>query len=168
MTHLNSKLLVAALAAALATPALAAGEATFDTRSLTPETALKAAQAALKTCQKAEYNVAVAVADRAGVTQVLIRDRFAGAHTPQTAMGMAWTAASFRTNTSELDAMAYPDDPSYGIRYLPGAVIMGGGMPIESRGVLVGAIGVSGAPTAPENERCAKTGIEAIRESLEL
>ena len=46
-------------------------------KSLTPETALVAAKAALEACRKQGYQVGVAVVDRAGITQVFLRDRFA-------------------------------------------------------------------------------------------
>ena len=62
-----------------AAQAQAQAQATFSIRAMTPETALKAAQAALKSCRGAGYQVAVAVVDRMGVTQVMLRDRFAGA-----------------------------------------------------------------------------------------
>lgn len=52
--------------AALAPLAVAAQSATFATKSLTPETALKAAQSALAKCRADGYQVAVAVVDRAG------------------------------------------------------------------------------------------------------
>ena len=70
---------LAAGAFTLAASAAVADDATFTTRQLTPETALKAAQAALAKCRTDGYQVAVAVVDRAGLTQVLLRDRFAGA-----------------------------------------------------------------------------------------
>src|SRR5687768_16087311 len=89
-----------AVAACLAmAPALAADPATFTVRQLTPETALKAAQAALAACRKNGHQVAVAIVDRGGLTQVLMRDRFAGAHTVEVATNKAWSAVSFRTNT---------------------------------------------------------------------
>ena len=56
---------------------------------LTPETALKAAQAALKKCRDSGYQATVAVVDRMGVVQVLLRDRFAGPHTPDMASAKA-------------------------------------------------------------------------------
>lgn len=56
-------------------------DGTFTSRSLTAETALTAANAALQSCRKQGYQVAVAVVDRAGLTQALLRDRYAGAHT---------------------------------------------------------------------------------------
>jgi uncharacterized protein GlcG (DUF336 family) len=76
--------------------------ALFTTQSLTPETALKAVTAAMAKCRAEGYQVSVAVVDRMGSLQALIRDRFAGAHTPETARRKAWTAASFRTNTTDL------------------------------------------------------------------
>lgn len=168
MQQPTTRLLLIALAMGVSASAWAQDEATFSSASLTPDSALKAAQAALKTCRDAGFNVAVAVADRSGVTQVMLRDRFAGAHTPQTAMGKAWTAASFRSNTTDLIALTQAGTPSAGIRQLSGVVVLGGGMPIESKGSLVGAIGISGAPTGADDDRCAKAGIDAIRVSLEF
>ena len=78
------------------------GQATFNVRILTPETALKAAQAALKKCRDSGYQATVAVVDRMGVVQVLLRDRFAGPHTTDMASAKAYTAVSFRTSTTEL------------------------------------------------------------------
>ena len=37
-----------------------------------------------------------------------------------------------------------------------------GGLPIKRAGEVEGAIGVSGAPTDEENEKCARRGMEAI------
>src|SRR5215211_4123539 len=59
-------------------------------KSLAPAIALDLAQAALADCQKRGYQVAVAVVDRFGVIQVVLRDRYAGPHTPSTASGKAW------------------------------------------------------------------------------
>lgn len=70
----------------LSTSPAQAQEATFSVKILTPETALKAAQAALKKCRDEGYQVAVAVVDRSGLTQVVLRDRFSGVHTPRMAV----------------------------------------------------------------------------------
>jgi uncharacterized protein GlcG (DUF336 family) len=143
-------------------------DATFTVRVLTPETALKAAQAALKSCRDRGFQVAVAVVDRMGVTQVLLRDRFAGPHTPDLAGAKAYTAASFRTNTTELAEATQPGRPASGIRHRPGVAAVGGGLMIEAGGSLLGAIGVSGAPGGREDDACAAAGIAAIREDIEL
>ena len=156
-----------ALALAAAAP-LAVAEASFSVRLLTPETALKAAQAALKKCRDSGFQVTIAVVDRMGVTQVLLRDRFAGPHTPDMAAAKAYTSVSFRTNTSELAAATQPGQPQSGIRHRPGVAAVGGGVMIEASGSLLGAIGVSGAPGGREDDVCAAAGIAAIREDIEL
>lgn len=159
----------AALAALLTVFAPSAmAQATFSTRSLTLETALKAAQAALEACRKGGYQVGVAVSDRSGVTQVFLRDRFAGAHTVDTASGKAWTAASFRIPTTDLAAETQAGRPSSGIRQIPRVIAVGGGLPIEAAGSTLGAIGVSGAPNGAADDACARAGIEAIRADVEF
>ena len=122
--------LMAALAGLLLAGA-AQAEGTFEVKFMTPDTALKAAQAALKICRDAGYQVAVAVVDRMGVVQVMLRDRYAGAHTPRMARSKAWTAVSFRTNTGELAELTQAGKPQSGVRHLPGVAAVGGGMTIE-------------------------------------
>jgi uncharacterized protein GlcG (DUF336 family) len=158
----------AALAALSAITPVRAQDAAYSVRLLTPETALKAAQAALARCRGSGFQVAVAVVDRMGVVQVLLRDRFAGPHTPETATGKAWTAVSFRTTTSELADATQAGKPQSGIRNRPGVVAVAGGLTIEAGGSILGGIGVSGAPGGKEDDACAAAGIAAVRDSLEL
>lgn len=152
---------------ALCGPAAAQTEqATVAFKTLTPETALKAAQAALKKCRDSGWQAAVAVVDRSGTAMVMLRDRFAGAHTPETAVGKAWTTVSFRTSTTELAAQSQPGKPSSGIRNLPRVTAIGGGLMIEGGGQLLGGIGVSGAPGGDNDDVCARAGIAAIADAL--
>jgi len=150
-----------------ATPA-GAQDATYTVKLMTLETALKAAQAALKKCRDDGYQVAVAVVDRMGTTQVILRDRYAGPHTPATARGKAWTAVSFRTNSGELAELTQAGKPQSGVRHRPGVVAIGGGLMIEGGGSLLGAIGVSGGPGGQADEACAAAGLAAIKDSLEF
>jgi len=155
--HLVGALTIYALAGSVQT---GAQESLVTHKSLAPAIALDLAQAALANCQQRGYQVAVAVVDRFGVIQVVLRDRYAGPHTPATASGKAWTAATFRNSTSNLFSISQPGMMQAGIRTLPGMVIIGGGLVVESAGTLVGAIGVSGAPGGDADEACAKAGIE--------
>lgn len=166
MSRMFSAALVLGLA--LVGPGALAQGATHTVRVLTPESALKAAQAALLSCRQQGYQTAVAVVDRSGVAQVMMRDRFAGPHTPDTAINKAWTAVSFRTPTLELARATQAGQPSSGIRQLPRFVAVGGGWLIEAAGSIVGAIGVSGAPTGEADEACAKAGFAAIKDDLEF
>lgn len=152
----------------LLAPPAGAQDALVTYKSLSPEVALDLARAALATCRERGYQVAVAVVDRFGVTQVVLRDRFAGAHTVPAATGKAWTAVTTRTNTGDLVGVTQPGMPQAGMRALPGFVILGGGIVIEAGGSVVGGVGVSGAPGGEADEACAKTGIDAVRDRIEF
>ena len=158
---------LAALLLSVATVATAQ-ESTHSVKLLTPEAALKAAQAALASCRGSGYQVAVAVVDRLGVTQVMLRDRFAGPHTVDFSINKAWTAVSFKTNTSELEKASRPGQSMSGLRHIPRFTSVGGGVTIEAAGSLLGALGVSGAPGGDADEACALAGAKAIADSLEF
>ena len=145
-----------------------AQKATYVVRSMTPETASTAANAAMVQCRSDGFQVAVAVVDRAGVLQVFVRDQYAGPHTVEIASAKAWTAASFRTSTTTLAHETQAGKPMSGLRSNPRVLAAGGGLPIESAGSLVGGIGVSGAPGGEADESCARAGIKAIADALEF
>jgi len=159
--------LAALLAAAFAAPSVAAPLTTSYTTLSTPA-AVTVAQAALADCQRQGYVVAVAVLDRAGTPLVMLRDNLAGPHTPTTAINKAWTAVSFRTSSGELAGLTEAGQPSAGIRALPNVVVLGGGQMIRAKGVLLGAVGVSGAPSGALDDACGSAGIAAIQDALEL
>ena len=157
---------VAAVMSSSATTAQPKLTTSFPT--LTTAAALQVAQAALARCQKDGYTVAVAVVDRGGQPIALLRDNLAGTHTTQTAIGKAATAVSFRTDTTELAAATQAGKAASGIRDLPNVVAVGGGMMIRAKGLLVGGVAVSGAPTGDADDVCAKAGIVAVSDALEL
>jgi len=164
-----STLVAAALISQVGLANLAAAQqATFQIRSLTPETALVAAQAALDACRKQGFQVGVAVVDRAGITQVFLRDRFAGPHTVDVATNKAWTANSFRTSTLTLAADTQAGKSMSGIRGVPRMLAVGGGIMIEGGGSSFGAIGVSGAPGGEADDVCAQAGLKAIADAIEF
>jgi uncharacterized protein GlcG (DUF336 family) len=149
-------------------PSARAEDAIVSYKSMSPDVALELARAVLDDCRKRGFQIAVAVVDRFGVTQVLLRDRFAGPHTPATASAKAWTAVSFRTSTTDLEASTRPGMPQAGVRNIPGVVALGGGVPVEAGGGLIGAVGVSGGPGGENDEACAKAGIVAVQDKLEF
>src|SRR5258706_981592 len=154
------------LALLVAPIAAQAQQGTFETRSMTPETALTAARAALEHCRKAGYQVAVAVVDRAGVPQVMLRDRFAGTHTVRVAIDKAWTAASFRIPTSALAKETQAGMPMSGLRSHPRVLAIGGALPIDGGGAHLGAIVVSGAPGGEADDACAAARIKPISDAI--
>ena len=143
-----------------------AQDALISFKILSPETALKAARGALDRCRGEGYQVTVVVVDRFGVQQVLLRDRFAGPHTPSTATRKAWTAVSFRTDTVELTSLSQSGGAFSGIRHIDNALMVGGGVPVDAAGSIVGGIGVSGAPSGELDDACARAGIAAIEDDI--
>jgi len=169
MLAIRTTLMTAVAAAALAAATPAGAQKMLNSfMTLSLAGAQQAAQAALARCQKDGFTVAVAVVDRGGQPLVMLRDPLAGAHTPQTAINKASTAVSFRTDTTELAETTQAGKPSSGIRQLPNVIAVGGGVVIRAKGSIVGGIGVSGAPGGDSDEACAKAGIAAINDAIEL
>ena len=143
-------------------------EALFSTESMKPEVALDLAKSALEICRAAGYQVAIAVVDRSGLTQVVLRDRFAGAHTVDTATRKAWTAVSFRTATLELGNLVKDEPVMAGLPDITNALVLGGGVPVQAAGNIIGGIGISGAPGADLDHECAEKAIEKIQDFLDF
>lgn len=158
----------ALLATSAAAPARADEDSLVTFRVLAPSLAAELAMATLEACNQRGFQVAVAVVDRFGVPQALIRDRFAGAHTPDTATRKAWTAVSFRSNTLDLVEATGGDSPQSAARDITNALMLGGGVLVEVGGEMVGAVGVSGAPGGAEDQVCAEDGLAQIEDKLPL
>jgi len=166
---LTTRTIILAAALALGAPAAFADDsATVTYKSLSPEVALEAAQAALKQCRADGFQVAVAVVDRFGQPQVMLRDRYAGLPAADTATSKAYTALSFHAATSDLAKSIKSGTMDSGLARLPHVAMLAGGLVIEAAGTLLGGIGVSGAPGGDKDEACAKAGLDAIRDRIDF
>jgi uncharacterized protein GlcG (DUF336 family) len=124
--------------------------------------ASKAVAAAVEKCKKDGYRVSAAVVDRAGVLKALMRGDGAGPHTTDSSSKKAYTAASLRRPTSELADLISKNPALQALRDMNDRIlILGGGLPIEIAGEVVGGIGVGGAPGTHLDDACAQAGIEA-------
>jgi len=160
--------IVLLLASGLTATARADEEVLVTFKMMTPETALTVAQTALRDCRDRGYQVAVAVVDRFGNLQVLLRDRFAGVHTIETARRKAWTAVSFRTDTTVMAEQTQSGKEASGVRFVDQAMMVGGGIVIQGAGSVVGGVGVSGAPGGAADDECARAGIVAVQGDLDF
>jgi uncharacterized protein GlcG (DUF336 family) len=125
--------------------------------------ATKAATAALDKCTKDGYRVSVTVVDRAGILRTMMRADGAGVHTVDSSRKKAYTAASLRRPTSEFAELIVKNPGLQGLRDMnDNILILGGGLPIEIGGEVVGAIGVGGAPGGHLDDACAQAGLDAI------
>jgi uncharacterized protein GlcG (DUF336 family) len=121
----------------------------------------QAVSAALAKCQADKLPfVTVALVDRFGTVQALLRGDNAAEHTIEAAKQKAYTAAAFGAPTSELAKRINGNGPS--IADLPGTLFLAGGVPLKVNGVSVAGIGVGGAPDGALDEACATAGADAI------
>lgn len=131
---------------------------------LTLETAQKIAHAAIVECRKSALQVGVTVIDRGGRPVVVLRDTLAPDLTLDISRQKAYTAMSFNAATSTMEnRFTQP----FSVGKVPGLIFSAGGVPIEAAGNIVGAVGVSGAPTGEQDEKCAKAGVQAVLFDLE-
>jgi uncharacterized protein GlcG (DUF336 family) len=160
---------VVALSLALGAPAANAdNDAIVTYKSLSPDVALEAAQAALKRCRDDGFQVAVVVVDHFGQPQVMLRDRFAGLPAREAATRKAYTALGFHAATSDLAKRIASGQMNPGFAQLPNVAILAGGLVIEAAGAVLGGIGVAGAPGGDKDEACAKAGLDAIRDRIDF
>ena len=138
---------------------------TVAIKRLKMEVALRIAQAAIVQCRKEGVQIAVTVVDRSGHTQVVLRDVLAMDITLTISKQKAHTAMAFNTPLSALQGRF--TNP-FQVPKLDGLIIGAGGIPINIGGAILGGIGVSGAPSGKTDEKCAKAGLEAVREDLEM
>ncbi|MBA5865240.1 MAG: heme-binding protein [Nitrospira sp. CR1.3] len=125
--------------------------------------ASKAVHASVEACKKDGYRVSVSVVDRAGELRAMGRADGAGPHTIDSSRKKAYTAASLRRPTSELAELIGKVPTLQALREMNDNVLMlGGGLPIEIGGEVVGGVGVGGAPGAHLDDACAQAGLDAI------
>lgn len=123
----------------------------------------KAIQASLDACNKDGYRVSVSIVDRSGVLRAMARADGAGPHTVDSSKKKAYTAASLRRPTTELAELINKVPTLQALREVNDQMLMlGGGLPIEIGGEIVGGIGVGGAPGAHLDDACAQAGLDAI------
>ena len=153
---------IVALIAMLSSFTLKAAE--LPTAAYLPlEMAQKAANAAMAKCIADGYRVSVAIVARSGSTKVLIKGDGSGPHTVGSSTGKAFTAASMGRPTADFASLIAEKPALAGLRDMdPRLVILGGGLPIKISDMLVGGIGVGGAPGGHLDAACAQAGIDAI------
>ena len=167
MKRFSSSISIFAIALFLSPLAASADEErmTITIKRLKMETALHIAQAAIKQCRKEGVQIAVTVVDRSGHTQVVLRDVLAMDITLPISKQKAHTAMAFNTPLSQMeDRFTKP----FQVGKLDGLIVAAGGIPINIGGSILGGIGVSGAPSGKTDEKCAKAGLAAVSEDLEM
>ena len=165
MRTLIYALALTSLMAPITMPAAEEPPVMISVKRMSMEVAEKLAQAAIAECRGKGLQIAVTVVDRAGIPQVMLRDVLAPDLTVRTSDRKAYTALMFNTPTSQLGNRFAG---SHSVAKDERLVLSAGGLPISVGGMILGGVGVSGAPTGETDEECAKAGLDAVIEDLEM
>lgn len=145
---------------------LANAQAVKTEKNISLELANQVASAAMADCIARGYQVAVTVVDRAGATRAAQRADNAGPHTLPSSQEKAFTSASAKNNTQALMEDSQTNPGASYLVYIPGFLLLGGGVPIRVGSDVIGAVGVSGAPRGTFDEQCALAGIDKVKDQL--
>src|SRR5262249_10512731 len=132
---------------------------TVEAPALTYEGARTAAEAVAATATARGVSPVAAVVDADGELLYLWRPDAAQVASVGVSLDKARTAAIYRRPRRDFEEQAANGRPS--ALHLARAVPLQGGMPIVVGGAVVGAIGVSGASSAAEDQELAELGSEA-------
>ncbi len=161
---LNRRVGVALAGVALVSSAAAQ---TLSTHRIPAALAVEAASEAVAACAKQGYHETAQVVDADGVVIATVRGDGVGAHSLDSALDKAFTAASFKSDTLALAERAKGEDSIAPLAKLPHVMFFGGGVPIKLGDETIGAIGAAGAPGAKLDDGCARAGIDKIKDRLQ-
>jgi len=138
----------------------------FTQKNIGLEAANDIAKMSVDACRKDGFNVSVVVVDKHGNVRSVMRDDLAAKYTIEIAQRKANMVVMSGTASGAFRA-ARPDIQQE-LNNIEGLIVMQGGLPIRAGGILIGAVGVSGAPGGDKDEACAAVAIKAITERLEF
>lgn len=134
---------------------------------LNTQIALKIAKNTFDKCKGEGYNVSVNVLDKGGNQIAFLKDENAGVHTIEGSYKKAFTALSTKTPSSIFaQKMMKKQIPEGLINLSKDFAFVAGGLPIKSGNIVIGGVGVSGAPDGKIDENCAISGIQSVEKEL--
>ena len=160
MQHSAAALALSLLAAA------ASAQAVKTEKNMSLELANQIASATVAACTTNGYAVTATVVDRAGTVRAVQRADNAGPHTVGAAQQKAFTSASAKNSTLAMMEGAQKNLAAANLVYIPGFLLVGGGVPVKVGNEVIGAVGVGGAPGGHLDEQCAMAGIDRVKELL--
>ena len=135
-----------------------------EVAALTYEGARLAAEAAGAAAAERGVSPVISAVDAGGALMYLVRPDSAQVASVEVTTDKARTAAIYRRPSKDFEDQASGGRPS--ALHLARAVPLQGGEPIESYGVVIGAIGVSGATDADEDRELAELGARSLKAAI--
>ena len=150
-----------------ATPTIAQTASPVRTeRNISLALANDIASATVAACAASGYAVAATVVDRAGTVRAVQRADNAGPHTLAASQQKGFTSASAKNTTLAMMENAQKNPAAANLVYIPGFLLVGGGVPIKVGNEVIGAVGVGGAPGGHLDEQCAATALDKVKDQL--
>ena len=132
---------------------------------------LEAATEAVRVCDLEGYRVTATVVDMDGVPQGALRGDGATVHTAESSFEKAFTVVAlgpeFNFDTSEgLFELVKVNPYAPRLAQVRNVMALPGAVAFHANGVIVGALGVGGAPGGDKDEVCARAGIAKVVDRL--
>ena len=162
--RLTSILILTTALAGMAAPVPATAQA-LTQRNMSLEIARALADASIACAKRNNYDVTVAVVDRAGDLVVLMRGNLANPHNPELARRKAYTARTYGASTMDFRNRTNGTDLA-GQRELTDIIALGGGLPVMIGMERIGGLGLSGAPTQEADDTCAAEALKSAAAML--
>jgi uncharacterized protein GlcG (DUF336 family) len=144
----------------------AQAEAVRTEKNMSLELANQIAAGAVAACAANGYAVAATVVDRAGSVRAVQRADNAGPHTLPSSQQKAYTSASAKASTQAMMENAQKNPGAANLVYLPGFLLLGGGVPVKVGNETIGAVGVGGAPGGHLDDQCANAALDKVKDWL--
>jgi uncharacterized protein GlcG (DUF336 family) len=133
--------------------------------------ALEAANEAVRVCEAEGYRVTATVVDMAGTPKVVLRGDKATVHTGESSFRKAFTVVTLGPEfdfdvSSGFFAMQKSNPFASQLATVHNVIALPGAAAFMSRGEMVAALGVGGAPGGDKDEVCARAGVDKVRGRL--
>ncbi len=128
--------------------------------ALTLEGAKQVGEAAMKYAKENGTGPSIAVVDEGGYLLYFVRSEGSFAAGANVSIGKARTSAIFKKPTKDFEDTI--NQGRFTMTALPDFTPLQGGVPIIHNGQVIGAIGVSGAKSAAQDEEVAKAGMAVL------
>ena len=135
-------------------------------KNMSLDLANQIASASVAACAANGYAVAATVVDRAGTVRAVQRADNAGPHTLAASLQKAFTSASAKNTTLAMMEGAQKNPAAANLVYIPGYLLLGGGVPVKVGNEVIGAVGIGGAPGGNLDEQCAMVALDKVKELL--
>ncbi|ARP83048.1 hypothetical protein CAL12_20995 [Bordetella genomosp. 8] len=164
---------LAGICITLTQPAWSAGKNIIEMPKLSWRMALSMASEAVAVCQDRGISVTATVIDSAGLRQAVVKGDSVGPHSLSLSYRKAFTAFAVAdalevNTTSEILKTGKMNAGSPALNTDPDLIFLAGGVAIHGHGkTLLGAIGVSGAPSGLTDEGCAAAALAKYQSEID-